>query len=198
MAESFSLVVTSAPAAEPVTVAEAKAHCRVDHDDEDDLFSRWITAARQWCEAWTARRFVTQTLRMRLDGFPPDGVIRLKTGPVQSVSSVTYYDSAGTSQTLSSTYYVADTDADPARIWLASGSTWPVTYDRPGAVSVTYVAGYGAAAAVPAQVKQAILLIVEGWNDERGPDATVPTAQAMFAVKSLLTSVWSGEYAGVV
>lgn len=163
-----STAVVTPPSEEPATTAEAKAHLRVDSNSEDTLIGSLVTAARQYVEGATGRALVTQTLRTKLDDFPDsDDAIRLPRAPVQSVSSVTYLDEDGASQTFASSDYVTLLDLEPAEIALKADASWPATAMQRGAVTVTYVAGYGAASAVPQAVKHAILLLVGHWYANR-------------------------------
>lgn len=164
-----STAVVSAPATEPVSTAEAKLHLKMDDVTADDsLIAALVTAAREYIEGATARALVTQTLRTKIDGFPAsDDAIRLPRAPVQSVSSVTYLDSDGATQTMSASDYVALLDLEPAEVALAADASWPTTSEQRGAVTVTYVAGYGAAGVVPQAIKQAILLLVGHWYANR-------------------------------
>jgi len=166
------LVQTAAPSAEPISLAEARLHLRLTADDtttEDSLISIWIAAARRAAESITGRGLITQTWRLVLDDFP--GCIELERGPVQSISSLTYRDMAGATQTVSwaaaanfiqrssDGTLVADLSAAPARITPAFGSVWPIAMPEIGAVAVTYVAGYGAAgSAVPEGIRSWMLL----------------------------------------
>ena len=164
--------VVTGPTEEPVTLQEAKDHLRVDVASDDTLVQRLIADAREWAERFTRRALVTQTWRLWLDEFP-DGpgtygpAIVLPGGKVQSVSSVKYIDAAGVLQTLAGAEYalVAKDPQKPAQLVPAYGKAWPGTRGEPNAVQVEYVTGYGAAAAVPAIVRQAILLHV-GWHYE--------------------------------
>lgn len=182
----YRWVVTTEPTVEPITLAEAKTHLRVDHNDEDDYIESLIIAARQWAENETHRRFINTTLRLSIDCFPE--VIRLPGGKTQSITSIVYIDTAGVSQTLSTSYYTTDTDSEPARIVQAYGYAWPAIRYDPNAVKVTYVAGYGAAAtAVPDGIKAAISLVVGNLYENR--EATISgtiIAEVPMAAKALL------------
>lgn len=180
--------LSSAPATEPVTTAELKSHLRVDSTDEDTLIASLGTAARQYVEEQTRRALVTQTWVLKLDEFPEsDGEILLPRPPLVSVSSVTYVDTAGSTQTLSSSVYSVDTTDTPGRITLAYDQTWPTVRDQRNAITVTYVAGYGAASAVPDALKAAIKLLVGHWftNREGVVTGTIATEIPM-AVDALL------------
>lgn len=159
----YGLSVVTAPAEEPVSLAEAKTHLRVEHDDDDAYISALISAARESAEQYLHRALITQTLKMSLDAFP--AVIRLPRSPVQSITSIQYVDDAGETQTLDASDYRLDKESIVARIEPAYGETWPTTRPVSNAVTVTFVAGYGAASAVPAPVKQAMKLHIGTYYD---------------------------------
>lgn len=166
MTEEYGLSLATAPAAEPLTATEVKAHCRVEITDDDTLIESQITAARQLVEKFLRRRLVTQTWDLFLDRFPSE--IRVPYPPLASVTSISYVDTAGSTQTLSSTLYTVDTYREPGRIRPAYGQTWPATRCHVNDVTVRYVAGFGAASAVPKAIKQAMLLMLEHWYENRG------------------------------
>ena len=147
-------VVTPPAASDPViTVNAAKAHLRWTQPIEDDLIARLVAAATQMAQTRTRRQLVTATLAMRLDCLPAGGLIEIPLGPIQAVTSITYVDEAGATQTLASSLYDVDIYSEPARITIADGATWPSTKRRTNAVIVTFTAGYGAATAVPDGIK---------------------------------------------
>jgi uncharacterized phiE125 gp8 family phage protein len=171
-------VLVTAATTEPVTLAEAKLHLRVDVDDDDDVINRLIRTARHQTEVFTGRRWVNSTYRLRLDRFPfvgeatqyndVDGSIILPHGPLSSVSSITYVDTDGNTATATTADYTVDTDSVPGRVALAFGKSWPDAREQANAVSVTYVAGYGTTAtSVPDAAKSAIHLLVGHWYNNR-------------------------------
>lgn len=157
---------TAAPATEPVTLAEAKLHLRVDHSADDALIGVLIAAAREQAEHRTGRSLIDQQWTLTLDAFPD--AIRLRMGRVTAISEVRYVDPAGATQVLAPASYTLDNAADYAN-WLfpAAGYTWPATIDQPNAVTVVYRAGEASAANVPVSVKQWILLLVGQWYAHR-------------------------------
>lgn len=162
----MTLRLITAPTTYPVELATAKLHCRVDASDEDTLLTALITAATEMAEQKTGRALMTQTWSMALGAFPE--YVELTRVPVQSITSVKYYDTAGVQQTLSNTLYsLAQDDFGFARIYSVPGSVWPDTYERNDAVEVVYVAGYANAAAVPESIKQWILLMISTMFDNR-------------------------------
>jgi uncharacterized phiE125 gp8 family phage protein len=169
----MALVLVSTPAVEPVTLAEAKAHLRVDGTDEDALISALILAAREHCEAATGRVLVQQTWDLKLDRFPC--LIEVPLPPLRSVASISYLDDAGASQTLAGAYYLVDAASEPARITPSYGQSWPSTYPVTGAVTVRFVAGYpddgnsppDLVANVPQSIKLAMLLLIGHWFEHR-------------------------------
>lgn len=180
----FGLVVSVAATEEPVSVAEARQHCRIDSHEEDLWVLNSISAARELCETFTKRRFVSTTLKLTLDRFP--SMFYLPSPPLVSVTTVKYRDAANVLQTLSSSDYEVDAATEPGRLALVSGSSWPTTYDRMNAVEVTYVAGYGSATAVPYAIKQAIMLTVAHWNENREAVSQTMMHELPLAAKSLL------------
>lgn len=141
---------------------------------EDPILADCIEAAREYAETFLSKRIITQTWDLTLDFFPSlCGAIRLPYPPLQSISSITYLDTNGTSTTLSSSLYTADIKSQPGRIYPAWGETWPATQDIQNAVTIRYVCGYGAAtSSVPAKVRQAIKILTAHYYDERNPMIT--------------------------
>jgi len=180
---------TVAPTAEPVTLTEAKTHLRVDVTDDDVLITSLITSARQYVEQIARRALVTQTWRLSMQEFPASGVIILPKPPLQSVTSITYTDINGTTSTVDSSIYTVDTDSEPGRVVLKYGESWPsASLANTNPVQVTFVAGYGGQGAVPEYWKQAILLLVGHWYENR--EAIVVTGaipkEMPMAVRSLI------------
>lgn len=156
----------TAPAVEPVTLAEAKLHLRVDSNDEDVHIAGLITAAREQAESNTRRALITQTWRLTLDAFP--GIIELPRPRLQAVTSVQYVDTGGVMQTLDASAYQVAGTSEPARILPAYGRNWPATRHQLEAVSITYTAGYGNAGAdVPASIRQWMLLYIGALYENR-------------------------------
>jgi uncharacterized phiE125 gp8 family phage protein len=161
-----ALVLITAPAVEPVTLAEAKAHLYVTHSDDDALIGAYIAAAREDAEHRLQRALVNQTWELALDAF--QDVIELTMAPLSSVTSIKYTDSAGVEQTLSTAAYSVDTAAEPGAVVPAYGLAWPATRDQRNAVRVRYVSGYGAdATLVPASIKAWIKLRVGALYENR-------------------------------
>lgn len=164
----MSVTRTIAPAAEPLTINEAKAHLRVEAFDDDPLIGGLVRAARDQAENVTHRALITQTWRLDLDGFPGNGLIELPKPPLQSVTQIAYTDADGNPQTLSTSLYDVDTGSEPGRVRLAYGQIWPSTRDIYNAVQVTYVAGYGDAGSdVPQPIRQAMQMLVGNWYENR-------------------------------
>jgi uncharacterized phiE125 gp8 family phage protein len=188
---SYTLV--TAPTTEPVTLDELKAQVRAEGSDEDAYLTSLIAAARQLVEVQTRRALITQTWRLTLDYFP-GGTIDLTKVPVQSITSVVYDDTAGTAQTLSASDYVLDADAEPARLYPAYSLIWPTTRAMPKSVRVTFVAGYGAASAVPQWAKHAILLTAAHWWMNREPVSELPLREVPLSARALLGCGQWGSY----
>ena len=136
-----SVALFTAPTAEPLHVDHAKQHLRIDHTEEDVYVEGLIAAVRSECEAWRNECLVSQTLDLRLDDWPDDDII-IPRHPLASVSSITYVDTDGATQTLATSYYTADTYSRPGRIALAYQQTWPTVRGVINAITIRFVAGY--------------------------------------------------------
>ena len=156
--------ITVEPTLEPLTLAEAKLHCRIEvaDTDRDALVTAAIKVARQRAEHITGRAIPLQTWQILLDCFPD--AIQLPRSPVSSLTSVRYQDSAGAWQTLSNTTYKADLKRLVPYIVPAYTYTWPDVYPEINAVEVTWVAGY-ADGAVPESIKQYMRLVIADFME---------------------------------
>ena len=161
--------ISTAPAVEPVTVAETKQHLRIDHSDEDAHIGVLIQVARQHCEDVSRRSFVTRTYTGYLDCWPWDGWIELPYPPLIGVTSITYFDEADAPTVFAAANYLVDNTRQPGRIVLRSNQAWPGDVLRvANGVQVIWTAGYGAAAAAtPARYRAAILLMVGHLYENR-------------------------------
>ena len=173
----YELTLVTAPASEPVTTAEAKAHLRVDVSDDDTLIDGLVASAREEFEEINGRSLFSTTWRARLHGWPSDGRIALPRPPLQSVSSVQYTDEDGNTSTFASSNYYVVTDATPGYLALNADADWPsATLRSHGAIEVQFVAGWDDVADIPQRYKQAILMLLGHWYENR---ETVQTSGAM-------------------
>ena len=163
----MALVLVTGPATEPVSKAEAKLHLRVDGTDDDDHIDALIVSARMHVEAILRRALITQTWKLVLDSWPTE-IVKFAKPPLASVVSVTYLDEAGESQTFAAGNYIVDTASEPGRLILAKNASWPSEELYPlGAVRIEYTAGYGDAEDVPQAYKQAMLLLIGHFYENR-------------------------------
>lgn len=170
----MGVTVVTPPAAEPVSASELKLHLKIDVSTDDALITTLGKAAREYVEAFTRRSLISTTYDLTLDGFPCEA-IELPYPPVSSVTSVSYVDTAGNTQTMTAgtsgylTRLPAGPHAEPATIYRAYGVQWPVTRCQPHAVTVRFVSGYGAAGTdVPSTLLASIKHLVEHWYTNRG------------------------------
>lgn len=181
-------VLESAPATRIISTAEAKAHLRVDGSDEDTLIDGIVLAAEQYLDGYTGilgRALITQTWSESRPWF--DYRIPLRVMPVQSVTSVTYYDANGDSQTVNSGVYRLHNGSGGAYLVQVDGQSWPGgTQTRDDAVTVTYVCGYGNASTdVPQPIIQAALMLVAHWHENRAAVGKV-AGPLKYAVDALI------------
>ena len=174
---SHQVTETVAPTTEPVTLAYAKLHLRVDTTTDDSLISNLIIAARQYAEIFCARSFAQHTYRADLPNFYD--LMELPLGPVQAISSIKYYDTASPSvlQTLDSAVYALHHDS----VIRNYGQVWESVAIRPDAVQVTYTTGYSDLASpedtianVPQAAVAAMLLLVGDLHENKEAEVLYP------------------------
>lgn len=182
----MSLQLVTPPTQEPLTIADARAQCRIDLTDEDVLLLGYIQAARDQLETEMRRQFLTATYRYGCDTFGGHHCLRLPRPPLQSVTSVSYIDTAGATQTLATTVYGVDTLSEPGKIYLKEGQSWPSLREQPNAVQVVYVAGWPSPALVPAEIKQAMRLLIGHWYEQREATADKAPGEIPLGVERLL------------
>lgn len=177
--------VISVPASEPITLSEAKNYLKVEdsYTDDDTLITAIITSVRQYIETYLTTALITQTIEEKWDyidvrSYQLRQNFNLGVCPVQSVTSITYIDTDGDSQTWSASEYVVDTHRQVARIGIKNGYTWPSIQDEINVLTVTYVAGYGDAGSdVPGNILQAMRYLIAAYYENRTDHlATLPTA----------------------
>ena len=180
-----SVNVKTKPATGPVTLDEAKLHLRVTCTADDAYITTLIKVARLHAELFQNRSYITQTLELRMDCFP-QFLIELPRPPSISVTSIKYIDSNGDTQTLDASKYTTDFNSYVARIVPAFNETWPTTRRVIDAVTIEYQAGYGAASDVPETIRQAILLLIGVWYENREPITESTVMEIPFTVSALL------------
>ncbi|MBM3543988.1 MAG: hypothetical protein FJX44_05730 [Alphaproteobacteria bacterium] len=173
----MALVLTEAPAVEPVSLAEAKAHLRIDSDHEDALIGALITTARMFVERTLGLALITQGWSYFLDAWPRSYTMALPLIPVQAVSAVRLHGADGSVTTLDTDSYAVDVLSQPARIVL-NGAMPTVAPRALNAFEVLLLAGYGDEEEdVPATLRHAVLLLVAHWFERREPVVLGAAAQ---------------------
>lgn len=157
---------TTPPAAEPLTLAEVKAHLRIDGGDEDALLTSLIRTARDYLERETGLCLIAQNWRLYLDHWPPDGVIRIAKSPLQAIDAVTVYDADGAAVEVPLADHLLDGESRPARLWLRNP---PDPGQALNGIEIDFSAGYGEAGTdVPDTLKRAMSLHVGHMYAFRG------------------------------
>ena len=187
-------VLITPPAIQPVTLAEAKLHLRVDHNDEDALIQSLIRAATEHLDGWTGilgRCLVEQVWRQDHDRFAREMSIPL--GPVIAVQSITWRDPAGQLNTVpSGSYDLRIDEAGNAVIRFDADYVFPTNLHESRAVAITFKAGYPtnpgppATSTVPDPLKVAILLLIGHWYQNREAVSAAGMASLPFAVEALI------------
>jgi uncharacterized phiE125 gp8 family phage protein len=214
----MGLRLITAPVSEPVSLAEAKAHLRIDQSVtvDDTEIQAMITAARTYIESVCWRALMTQTWEIVLDNFPcswpsplpgcgsdhawlcssaqsaypKKSEIPLPLGTIQSITSVKYDDANGTEQTFASSNYVFD-ETVPPRLVLKTNSSWPTTSGEANCIRIRFVAGYAGSGAsiIPQPLKSAILLLVSQLYEHRTPEVVGAAVHPIqFSLDALISS----------
>lgn len=173
----WSLSLITPATALPLTAEEAQAHARIDCATPADQADSAIkfAAAVQDRERFTRRQFMPATWELWLNVWPCDGVIPIPKPPLISITSVKYVDQDGAEQTFPDTDYMVVAPAGPAAqhgyVALGYGKAWPSARYQRASIKVRFQAGYASAADVPAQLKQAVLLVFGEMYDHREDQA---------------------------
>lgn len=158
------------PVGEPLTLAETKAHLRVETDADDTLIAGLIRAVREHLEQQTGLALLARTFRLYLDNWPSSRVIQIGRGPVQTIEAVTLYDAVGMPQEIDTSGFVLDGQARPARLVLPQQ---PVPGQVINGIEIDFSAGFGATGTdVPDTLKRAMLLHAALLYEFRGAVST--------------------------
>lgn len=192
------LKIIAPPAAEPITLEDARAHLRVTPDEdsppvyfEDAKILRQITQARDWCERFVMRSLAPQTIELALDAFPR-GAIQLPMPPVAEIASVKYIDADGAEQTVDAADYVLDDYQEPCWLLPRVLTSWPGTMGVVNSVKVRYIAGYSLATdspndrPLPPSIEAAILLVLGHLFENREQTSDLKLEDIPLGVVSLL------------
>ena len=184
------LKIITPPATEPLTLIESKGHLRISGTDDDAIITRLITQAREYCEDYQGKKYITQTLEAYLDEFPTGSIEFRDCSPVQSIASIKYTDKDGIVNTLSVSDYSLDGISFINKIDLNYNKNWPTTTLKPtNGIVINFAAGYGVAAAVPETVKWAMVLQMKLLYDDYRPDERAGLERARDALLGMNRAV---------
>lgn len=182
----MSHILTTPPAVEPISLAEAKTHLRVTHSDDDIYISTLIISARRLVEQTYELCLLQQNWSAFIDCWPADGIYDVPLSPVQSIVDIKIYGDDDVAATLDHAHYLLDAVSRPARVVLRQGRSFPIPGRKINGIEVKFTAGFGiAATAVPEPIKQALLIIVSDWYAARGD---VDAGEFPLSARSLLTT----------
>ena len=183
----------------PVSMSSMKDHLRIRHNHQDKLIRDYIVAAQELVESQLGITLTITTRSHVLSRFPSTGCIELPYPPLQSLTSIQYYDSSNASQSLdvSSDVYTITRRKVPAQVLRTVDEDWPATYGRHDAVTIAYTAGFGGShKSIPESLKHAIRIMVQDWYEAGTPAAPYEHATHQ-AVRTLLSAWRTGSYADV-
>jgi uncharacterized phiE125 gp8 family phage protein len=161
-------ILLSPPLVEPISLAEAKAYLRVEHNADDDVIAALITGARVHVEAQTRRALITQSWRLVRDAWPEDGRIAVTPAPLRELVAARVYKLDGSTQAIDVQAFVANKASAPAMLGFTLGAL-PAPGRHFGGIELEVEVGYGDAASdVPEALRQAIRVLVAHWYENRG------------------------------
>jgi len=158
----------SPPLIEPISLEEAKQHLKIDINADDELISRLIVTARQHVETISGLVLIEQTWRAYFNNWPTGQRLGLPVMPISTIIFVKTYTQEGLASEIDPAHYYADTISTPPQLILRQSRSW-VNPDRlVNGIEVEVVAGFGPLASdVPQPLRQAILMLVAHWYDNR-------------------------------
>lgn len=194
---SWALNRVTAPTTRPVSVQDVKNWGKIDTDADDALIQRFCLdpaiAYLDGRDGVSGLALEQQTWDLKLDAFPCGaGAIRVPLPPLISVTSISYVDEAGNSQTLSASRYRVDTASRPGRIEIAYGDSWPSARSVVGAVAVRFVCGHALAegspteSGVPDNVKMAVIALALHYYENRARIADARQSQVPRHVEAMI------------
>jgi uncharacterized phiE125 gp8 family phage protein len=191
-----SLVRITSPAVEPVSLAFAKQHCRVDTEADDLYIQSLIAVARQYVEDVLDITICTTVWEVKYDLFPVWAIVLPRLPMLDRAVTVTYRSGDGTySQLSSATDFQVDASVLPGRIYPQWARSWPATRGDENSVTVRYSAGYGDdGQTAPPVVKHLILLLTAHWYDTRQPAVTGAPQSVPHTFDTLLAAASMGVY----
>ena len=162
---SSALKLVTAPAAEPVSLAQAKTFLRIDSTADDDAVTRAITAARRYAEIYLRLLLLPQSWSYSLAN-PCDTALHLPVGPAQAITSITQTSELGTTTTMDPSTYRLSVDGFSV-LFLNSPQT--------EVLKVQYSAGaFATAADVPLPIVQGMLHHIAAMVENRDGTAVLP------------------------
>jgi uncharacterized phiE125 gp8 family phage protein len=183
--------VTTDSASEPLTKTEVRFQLKNESiTSDDDLLDIYIKAARQMVEERTNTALISKTIQQQFEDFPaitennPLGAFELIVPPLISVTTLAYKDADGADQTIDATNFDVNTLVQPGMVAPVADYTWPTAYDGLYPITITYLAGYATAAAVPFPLKQAMLLTIAHWYRNRVDTPRTLSSQAEFLLST--------------
>jgi uncharacterized phiE125 gp8 family phage protein len=209
MNKEYTLTLVTPPKIEPLTLGEVKSYLKVDYEEdteEDAYIQSLITVAREWCETYQRRSYITQTWELSLQQFPIEHtdtlsdysqskIIEIPKGTLQSINSFTYKDLYGNEKTLvENVDYIVGKRGILGKVCPPYAKIFPVTPLWPlDPIVINFTCGYGDdGSKVPTKVKQAMKLLISHWYENRAVVAELrgadPTKEMAFAVTALLTT----------
>ena len=185
----MALLLTTPPTAEPIVLADVKAHLRLYIADDDAYLTSLITAARRTIESRYGLCLMKQSWALFADDWPVDRILKIPLWPIQSVDGLTSYADDDTATAIDPTSYFLDVALRPTRVALRQGRVFTQPARVINGLKLAFTAGFGVDASfVPQEIKLALMAIIADWYQNRGDvsGGTIPTTalEAMAAYRN--------------
>ncbi len=176
----MALILNSGPSVEPISLDEAKAHCRVDGIAEDTLIASLILAARMHIERSLNVALIEQGWSLYLDAWPDRAWVDLPLAPVIGLEAVRLYSPSDSFVTLNAGLFLLDGAGIRPRLVRREAQAWPLPGRSANGIEIAFIAGYGSAADdVPMPIRLAIKMLVAHWYEMREPVLPSEAAQPL-------------------
>lgn len=173
-------ILMTPPATEPVSLANAKQHLKVETSADDGLINNLIATARQHVEKQIDKVLIEQTWLIYFDNWTDDGELKLQVAPITTINYLRTYSDDDIANTIDPSHYYADLVKNPQKLILRGSRIWLKPGRIANGIEIEATAGYGpTGASVPTPLRSAMLMLIAYWYENRQPDCHAAASESM-------------------